>query len=347
MKKNILLISIISTLSFSLNAQEASKEQSRKQVLSQNDAVLKESLENNTGVDPEKFLLTDKFLNDYSNDRIITRDEFNVSAPIRMEDARDLTHPYLKEESDKISDKDLSALSKMKEDDEFNNLRVNSVYNEGLKFGTQSALYKTMYEFQKDLELMEDEYKKNFNFDLFMLANGKVKPPVIIEVDGGVEKEGNLRLRETQKSYKIYSQAEVVLRAPSYIDYLNFSPIKPQKPNTYLLPRNTHQNEMQAWKDGVQEGWILGIEQANSIINEGLYSLARDYVGMATFFLLSKTGSISMPEYQNMNLGVTSDGENLIIGQEIFEIAKLPEFNENAHNWKPLPKIENFLKTNN
>jgi defect-in-organelle-trafficking protein DotC len=176
-----------------------------------------------------------------------------------------------------------------------------------------------------------------------MIANGKVKPPVILELGGGVEKENIHKLRSQDASYFVFAQAEVALRAPSYLDYLSFEPIKPQSPETLLMPINKKEREL--WNRGAKEGWILGIRQANSIINEGLFSLARDYLGIQRFHMMNEAGIISMPAFEKMNIGTTTDGTNLNIGETTFKIAILPEFNSETQAWKALPRIEDFLNT--
>lgn len=302
--------------------------------------------ENNRAVNAAKFDNDKRLSALYSRNRIRTGLEFELDRPLTVEDAYNLNHPYFQDILNRMDGKSLSDLAQMETNAEFSKLRLNSIYNEGLKFGTQSALYEVLYEFNKDLELMGDYYDRLFNFSILMLANGRVRPPVIIVKEASLEKENARQLRRTDRSVEIYKQAEVVTRPPNYIDYLNFTPIKPNPPQNLLLPRKNNQEEIEAWADGVKRGWFLGVRQANAVINEGLFSLQRDYTGMGEFYLASKQGQISQPQYQSMNLGITTDGNFLNIGEETFSIQILPQFNNDAQNWTPLPRIENFLDLN-
>lgn len=301
-------------------------------------------LENNPNVDASKFLDPNVINGLYSRQRIRTGNGFVLEEPMTLKDAASLNHPYFKDLLEQMDGKSLSELAQLETNKEFAKLRVNSIYNEGLKFGTQSALYQSLYEFQLDLREIGDDLDRLFDFNMFMLAGGRVRPPVIVVKGASVEKESEYDLRTTNRSITILKQAGVVTRAPNFIDYLNFNPIKPAAPQSLLLPRKNNAEEISAWNEGVKQGWLLGVKQGNAIINEGLFSLYRDFEGMGNFFIASKEGMISMPEYQSMNLGVTTDGTRLNIGEETFSISILPEFNNNARKWQPLPRVENFLK---
>lgn len=304
-----------------------------------------EILENNTELKASKFLSESDF-NIYSKNRIRVGDGFNYDKPLEFHEVRDLSHPYLQERVNLIRGKDLEELAKLRMDERFKDLRSTSIYNEGLKYGSQSALYKSMYEFNEDMKAIGDYYDRVFNFGMFMLANGRVQPPVLVVRGSSLIKEDDYTLRRTDGAYKIFKQAKVVTRPPSYVDYLTFSLIKPVEPNILLMPRPYEADEIKAWSEGVADGWSIGVRQANSIINEGLYSLLRDYYGMAQFYLASQSGMISMPDYQEMNLGITTDGNNLQVGEEIFSITILPQFNNKGHTWVPIPEVENFLELN-
>ena len=336
---------LLLALPLSASAFQSKEEIELARKMNNDEVDIKEVLENNPEVDASKFLSKELF-NIYSQERIVVEDGFDYEKPMDFKEVRDLSHPFLKDRIKKIKGKNLEQLAKLKNDSRFESLRVYSIYNEALKYGSQNALYKSLFEFGKDMEEIGDYYDRIFNFELFMLAEGKVQPPVLVVRGASLEKEDNYTLRRTDAAYKIFKQAKVVTRTPSYIDYLTFNPIKPVEPNLMLMPQPDDKKEMEAWKEGIYDGWKLGTTQANEIINEGLYSLLRDYYGMAQFYLASRGGLISQPKYQEMNLGITTDGNNLQVGEEIFSITILPQFNSRASTWTPMPEVENFLELN-
>jgi defect-in-organelle-trafficking protein DotC len=301
---------------------------------------IKKILENNSELNDKNFLI-EYYKEKSKNGRIQIEDSFDIKEPLTMDDLAKLNHSYLQKKIKLLEEKGLDALADEMSNGNFKKLREDSVYNEAIKVGIQSALYKVLFEFKKSLGKIEIDFKKLFDFNELMLANGLVKPPVILESSSKINKESDHKLRTSYSSYLIYSQAEVALRAPSYIDYLNFEPIKPKTPETLLLP--TTSEERKLWRDGIQEGWILGLRQGNLIIKEGLASLIRDFVGMHRFHLMFDSGIISMPSIEKIEIGTTTDGTNLNIGESTFKIAILPEFNSNTQLWMALPRIEDFL----
>jgi defect-in-organelle-trafficking protein DotC len=300
-------------------------------------------LETNTKLSKKDFMI-EYYKGKASSGRVETTNPFMIEEPLSINDIALLNHKMFDNRMSNLDDYDLDQIAKDSINSKYKSLREDSVYNEAVKLGIQNALYKVLYDFKKvTLVSVGNEYRQIFNFEELMIANGKVKPPVILELGGGVEKETILKLRSQDASYFVFAQAEVALRAPSYLDYLSFEPIKPQSPETLLMPINNKERTL--WSRGAKEGWILGIRQANSIINEGLFSLARDYLGIQRFHMMNEAGIISMPAFEKMNIGTTTDGTNLNIGEETFKIAILPAFNAETQAWRALPRIDDFLNT--
>lgn len=297
-------------------------------------------LENNNAVSKDSYILN-YYKERGNNGKLSFTDDYNLQKPISMSDVANLNHEYFKEGNRNLSFEDLDKLAQGKNGEEFENLRVNSVYNEAVKIGIQNALFKVLYDFRNNLTMITPEYEQIFNFNELMLAKGKVIPPVILSTGSGVTKESDLSLRKTESEIMIYTQAQVTLKAPTFFDYLNFEPIKPQQPDEILLPISD--KERLLWKQGSQEGWLLGIKQGNAIINEGMASLIRDYYGMQSYHILVEQGFITMPELERLEIGTTTDGNKLNIGEVTFTVTILPAFNSNSQAWKAIPKLDDFL----
>jgi defect in organelle trafficking protein DotC len=302
---------------------------------------IKKILINNTELSNSDFIIK-YYKKKGASGKISMGQSYDLQEPMTMSELYNLEHPYFLGGGTKnMSLKELNKKIIEKSSDDIKGLRKNSVYNEALMIGVQNALFKVLYDFRNDLEIIGSELERIFNFKELMLADGKVIPPVILEDGSGIEKEGNLKLRIKDAGFKIYKQAKVTLHAPTYYQYLNFEPIKPKEPEDLLLPINDEERKL--WEAGGKKGWILGIKQGNSIINEGLSSLLRDYIGMSRFHLMKDSGIISMPSLERLNIGTTTDGNNLNVGEITFEVTILPKFNANTTTWEALPQVDDFL----
>lgn len=334
LKKTAIAI-FLSTMLFNVHAEE------EQQASHDGKDDIKKILVNNTELSDSDFIIQ-YYKTKGANGRMSMGQSYDLQKPMTMSELYNLEHSYfLGGGTQNMSLKELNKKIIEKSSDDIKGLRKNSVYNEAVIIGVQNALFKVLYDFKNDLGVVGSELERIFNFKELMLADGKVIPPVILEDGTGIEKESDSKLRMKDAGFKIYKQAKVTLQAPTYYQYLNFEPIKPKEPEELLLPINNEERKL--WEAGAKEGWVLGIRQGNSIINEGLSSLLRDYVGMSRFHLMKDAGIISMPSLERLNIGTTTDGNNLNVGEITFEVTILPKFNVNTRTWEALPQIDDFL----
>ena len=216
--------------------------------------------------------------------------QYLIDAPMNMDEIVDLKHPYFNKHLSNMTDEDIDDIINNNMQNEFKGLRNNAIFDEAIKYGIQSALYKVLTDFAVKTEKISAYYSNNFNFNTLMLYNGRVKPPVVTESNANLEKENKKMLRTTKRTYTFYSQAEVIIDTPSFRNYLTFEPIIPEQPNILLLPLPNKPKELLIWQKGASEGWIQGIRQAYLVINEGLISLVRDYLGMQRYHGMLKEG---------------------------------------------------------
>ncbi len=338
--KRTILTVLISSICFSSYAQDSQK------ASHDGEEDIKKVLENNTALNKSDYILQ-YYREKGALGKTAMGNHYELKEPMEMRELYKLEHEYFRDGGrTNMSLKELNKRIIEQSNEDVKSLRKNSVYNEALMIGVQNGLFKVLYDFKQNLEVIGSELEGIFNFNELMLAKGKVIPPVILAFDSGVEKEGDLKLRVSDGGFEIYKQAKVAINVPTYLDYLQFEPIKPKEPEDLLLPINDEERKL--WEAGAKEGWILGLKQGNAIINEGLSSLYRDYSGMTRFHIMKDSGMISMPSLNKMNIGTTTDGTKLNVGEITFEVVILPEFNANTQNWEPLPQIDDFLfKENN
>ncbi|HIO04673.1 MAG TPA: hypothetical protein EYN08_03505 [Gammaproteobacteria bacterium] len=225
--------------------------------------------------------------------------------------------------------------------EEMNNIREDTIFLEALKYGTQSALFYRSKEINSFLEKEASLFDGTFLFQPLLLANGRVAPPVIMEGSDSYFQDGDTKYTRVNKTFKIHKQAKIINTPLTWRSYVNFNPSKPIIPDKMSLPLNEEEDKI--WEKGVVEGWELGLKQANRIFNQQITELAIDYNGMVRYHLLEKAGIVNNPVTSRLNLGINKDERTINIGETIFEITRLPEFNSNSETWKALPSIDNFI----
>lgn len=266
---------------------------------------------------------------------------FTVNKPYSFEEIRDFKTPELQQRRTEIKEEDVEEYLKEKYKEKADNIRLDSIYMEALKYGAQSGLYYRATELNKFIESYQSQFGKIFNFTPLLLANGKVVPPVIVESKNNVQNENNYTLRMNDRSYQIEKQVRVTNTPITWREYLRLEGSPPILPDDMLLPLNPKEDHY--WKMGVAKGWETGVSQANSIYLENVRVLERDYVGMVRYHLMQKRGLVNSPVTSTVKLGVTGNDEDMNVNEVVFNIDKAATFNRNSETWKALPELPEFL----
>jgi len=267
----------------------------------------------------------------------------NVSTdiPYDLEQIKSLRIKELDGKVYRVEEEKVSDFLKKRIQNEKTNPRYDSIYMEGIKFGTQAGLYYRASQVNKFIDRNKTLLSRTANFQPLLLANGRVVPPIITETKNEVNNESLYTLRSVDRAYQIREQARVINTPLTWMDYLLLSPPKPILPNESLLPLN--EKEDSYWRDGVERGWVYGLTQANSIYIENIRKMERDYIGMVRFHLMLEKGLISSPVSSSVNLGVTGNDKDMNVNEVIFNIDQVPKFNRNAETWKALPEVDDLL----
>lgn len=232
-------------------------------------------------------------------------------------------------------------------DDINGGFRGEQIYNEALIYGINSGLYNKTHHYKKifESEDFQRELDQIFVFRNLLLSNGKIQPAIILESEDIFIKENNLTTREIKQSYKIMEQAKVVSSPKDWRNYI--MPVlhveKPDTPHELLLPRT--KEERKEWEKGIKDGWEQGEEMAYDNLKLKIRKLGNDFLGMIRYHLMLQQNIVSTPiTYETpISVSSSSNGESLNIGETIFEVKILPEFNSNAGTWKAIPQIDNLI----
>jgi len=212
-------------------------------------------------------------------------------------------------------------------------LRNKLLNDTGMSIGAQSGLAWAAEKINAQLEKDKVYLNSIFNFNAMMLSHG-VLPPVLAEGDNTLNLDDSTTVRVADKTYKIIEQARFATTPPNWHDYLWLSYSKPELPDKTLLPRNA--DEQKVWKKAVHLGWEKGIEQAYSIFQQNLARLKRHYQGMILYRKLLQQKMINPPFVSRTELGVTGNGNDMRVNDQVLRIVELPQLQTETNHWKAI-----------
>ncbi len=212
-------------------------------------------------------------------------------------------------------------------------LRTKSLQDSAMSIGAQGGLAWESNEINEHMDVDRKYLETIFNFNAMMLSHG-VLPPVLEEGDFTLNLADPNTIRVADRTYKIVAQARFATTAPNWRDYLWMDYSKPPLPDKTLLPKTPE--EQKIWRDSIREGWESGIDQANSIFQQNLARLKRDYRGMILYRKLLQEKMISAPFVARTELGVTGDGSDMRINDQVLRIVELPQLQTNSHSWQAI-----------
>ena len=216
---------------------------------------------------------------------------------------------------------------------ELSQLRVKSLQDSSMSIGAQGGLAWASEQINVNMEKDKKYLDSIFNFNGMVLSHGVI-PPVLEEGDNSLNLADPNTIRIADRTYKIVQQARFATTPPNWREYLKLPYSKPQLPDKTLLPRTSE--EQKIWSKGIRLGWEKGIEQAHNIFQQNLARLKRDFRGMALYRKLLQERMISPPFVARTELGVTGDGSDMRINDQVLRIVELPKLQTNSKNWQAI-----------
>ncbi len=216
---------------------------------------------------------------------------------------------------------------------EVNQMRQKLLSDTAMSLGAQAGLAWASEKMNQLLNKDKVYLDSVFNFNAMMLSHG-VLPPVLEQGNFTLNLNDPNTIRVADKTYRIVQQARFATTAPNWRDFLWLTYSKPELPDKTLLPRNSE--EQKIWKTAVHLGFEKGIEQAYSNFQQNLARLKRDYQGMILYRKLLQQKIINAPFVARTELGVTGDGDDLRINDQVLRIVELPRLQTEAGHWKAI-----------
>lgn len=210
-------------------------------------------------------------------------------------------------------------------------LRAKSLQDSAMSIGAQGGLAAASQQINQQMEKDRKYLDSIFNFNGMMLSHGVI-PPVLEQGDNTLNLADPNTIRVADRTYKIVLQARFATTPPNWREYLLQDYGKPPLPDKSLLPRTTA--ELKVWRKGVRAGWEKGIQQANTIFQQNLFRLKRDYRGMILYRKLLQEKMISPPFVARTELGITGTGSDMRINDQVLRIVELPQLQTNGKRWQ-------------
>jgi defect in organelle trafficking protein DotC len=212
-------------------------------------------------------------------------------------------------------------------------IRMQALRSTAAELGTQGGLAWRAEHIDQSLGKQSDYLDHVFDFNQLLLKNNVI-PPVLAQTGNTINLTGDDAIRLADKTYQIISPARFTSAPPTWRTYLWLSFKKPDAPNHTLLPRNAQ--EVAYWNMFIQSGWKKGLEQANDIFSANLARLKRDYTGMVLYHTLLDEHIVSAPFVAKSNLGVTGDGNQLRVNDQVLRITANSRLQTNGSDWRPV-----------
>lgn len=209
-------------------------------------------------------------------------------------------------------------------------LRQKSLEDSAMSIGAQGGLAWASSAINESINKDRKYLDTIFNFNVLMLNHG-VMPPVLEVGDSSLNLADPNTIRVADRTYKIVQQARFATTPPNWREYLLLTYSKPQLPDRTLLPKSP--DELAIWKKGIRSGWDKGVQQAGSIFQQNMARLKRDYRGMLLYRKLLTERMISPPFVARTELGVTGDGNDMRINDQVLRIVEAPKLQTNSKNW--------------
>lgn len=214
---------------------------------------------------------------------------------------------------------------------QLSNLRVKVLRDSAMSIGAQGGLAWASEQINVRMNQDRKYLDTIFNFDAMVLSHGVI-PPVLEEGDFSLNLADPNTIRVADRTYKIVKQARFATTPPNWREYLWLIYAKPELPDKSLLPRDDY--EQTIWKEGIRAGWEKGIAQSYSIFQQSLAMLKRDFRGMVLYRKLLQEKMISPPFVARTELGVTGNGSDMRINDQVLRIVELPQLQTNSKGWR-------------
>ncbi|MDF1683954.1 MAG: type IV secretion system DotC family protein [Legionellaceae bacterium] len=210
-------------------------------------------------------------------------------------------------------------------------IREQALRETALSIGAQSALASRAKSIDDQLVKQTRHLDAIFDFKSLILDNN-ILPPVLLQGNNSLNLADGQTIRISDRTYKLVKQARFMTTPPNWRQYLWLDYKKPDPPHVTMLPNSKEEREV--WCYYTEKGWQQGLEQADIILAENVARIKEDFTGMILYRKLLAMNMVSPPYVSHLDLGVTGDGNELHIDDQVLRITALPALNVRSDEWR-------------
>lgn len=215
--------------------------------------------------------------------------------------------------------------------------RYEALVETGRTRGNAAGLAWQSQQIAARLEKIATKLDVIYNFSALMME-GNVLPPVMSKAKDVYDQKDDSTIMLIGERYDIRQPPRFTYTAPSWRSYLLLSDYGFDINSPSLLKPEGAAEEA-VWKKSVAEGYAMGIDQANSILDANFARLKQDFEGMLLYRELLRRGMVTKPFVSVGHYGVTGDKKKGVsVGESILRIQVAPEFIMDQEKWKTRPE---------
>lgn len=235
--------------------------------------------------------------------------------------------------NDVLSD---SMLRQKDQKDEIPWVRAQAIQEAAAAYGAQAGMAARARQLNEELRRNGSQYDRVFNFSAVMLEPGFL-PPVISEGRDAYNQPNDFQVRAADRLYKIEFPARLVNVPPRWQAYLFVAESNAQLPDRASLPKSKAEREL--WDQWAARGWEQGQALAEETFRANMGRLKRDFEGMLRYKTLYAQGLVTKPVLARSVLGVTGGGDEMAVGDRIYEVTDKAQLNPDQKKWStPAPR---------
>lgn len=222
-----------------------------------------------------------------------------------------------------------------KAENRISEIRADGLREAALSLGSQYGYAMRLQEIGGRLEQRSSELSEVFDFNRVVGITpqraGVVVPPVVSRSFDAWMGDGR-EASVADEYLSIVRAGRLAPHAPTWRDYLLFTPVTPEKTPRSLLP--TDQLEKKAFETWRDQGWNAGVKLADAEFEERIARLQRDYTGMLQYRRLVAVGLMDRLVLADADFGTTVDGDEMRIGSRNVRIVSDASFRGKPQRWE-------------
>ena len=216
-------------------------------------------------------------------------------------------------------------------------IRKEALKEAALSYGARGGLAARTYEIRQQMKKRGSYLDNIYNFRQLLISapSGlQMEPPIISEsLDALLIENDGQNAAVSDAVYNISKNVKIVSAARNWRQYLEREWGTVEEPPEILRPVNAEERAL--WRELVEKGWAEGITQADEIFEQDLAALNADFNGMIRYRKLLAQNMVSPPFAQQLDRGVTGDGNTMRIGDRAVTITQTPKLISGSDSWRP------------